>query len=297
MKIINDIVFKKLKRQKAFLVLLTLVSISFISSVKIRYSISNPFGDFSHFAESLFSQNNKKSEDTYKNDDSEFYMKRPKNNLYDFSLIKKDNDNSEEFKLKDLMRYVITPDNQLDTLKEKNTIERIYYNNKENHDSSNFMNNYYGNSNGTNDNKNSKFNLKKSFNMRNNDNAADYSLNKKIDELGKLTNKNDYNKTINIQKDSSLKQIISKHKENNSDKTQMNDSKQIKQMLKTDNLNSNSKLDHIRAQVNNNNINAKNSNILDMTNISDNKKNNNSVVEQKSDNKADLLNDIFSEMD
>ena len=105
-----------MKLNKTYLPLLLAVIVS-VSSFKTTYHLGRTLGDYSHFAESLFS--NKKEE---KPNNDEYYMKhRPpaKNFINDLGIFSRDGEEGKEFKIKDLMKYVITPDNELDNLSSK----------------------------------------------------------------------------------------------------------------------------------------------------------------------------------
>ena len=88
-----------------------------VSSFHTKYNLGRTIGDYSHFAESLFSNNKIQSE----SNDEYFMNHNPpaKNFVNDLGIFSKDEEKGREFKIKDLMKYVITPENELENISNK----------------------------------------------------------------------------------------------------------------------------------------------------------------------------------
>lgn len=104
-----------MKINKTYLPILLVLVLS-VSSIQLEYKLK-PLGDYSHFAESLFSNNNQQNH----NDDEYFMTHKPrdKHSAYDLNVFSSEREDGDDFKIKDLMKYVITPENELDNLSSK----------------------------------------------------------------------------------------------------------------------------------------------------------------------------------
>ena len=105
-----------MKLKKTFLPILMALIVS-VSSIQTTYHLGRTLGDYSHFAESLFSNNKVEAPDN-----DEYYMNHnppAKNFVNDLDIFSRDGEHGNDFKIKDLMKYVITPENELDNLSSK----------------------------------------------------------------------------------------------------------------------------------------------------------------------------------
>jgi hypothetical protein len=105
-----------MKLNKTYLPILMALIVS-VSSFHTKYNLGRTIGDYSHFAESLFSNNKIQSE----SNDEYFMNHNPpaKNFVNDLGIFSKDEEKGREFKIKDLMKYVITPENELENISNK----------------------------------------------------------------------------------------------------------------------------------------------------------------------------------